>query len=209
MIDKKLYYNTQREPIRLPEYGRHVQQMVDYIKTIPSKEERNRLAQVVINVMANMNPSQKDSPEYKIKLWNHLAQIANYELDIDYPVPIYKKEDFKLFRRKIEYPQKNKQWRHYGANTVEMIKAISKIEDTEKREKLLLDLANHMKRQYLMFKKEAANGEQIKADIKTISGNDDIIGSDFKLNDTRDIYKSKSKQNNNGNNNDNKDKQKQ
>lgn len=114
MIDKKLYYNTQREPLHLSEYGRHIQGMVNYIKTIESKEERNRLAHVVIQVMANMNPQLKDNPEHITKLWNQLAQIANYELDIDYPVTIYKQEDFKKYRKKISYPKKNQQLKHYA-----------------------------------------------------------------------------------------------
>jgi|YNPMSStandDraft_1061717.scaffolds.fasta_scaffold00299_9 hypothetical protein len=198
MIEKKLYYNTQREPLHLPEYGRHIQEMVEYIKKQPSKEERNRMAQVVINVMANLTPSLKDNSEYRIKLWNHLAQISNYELDIDYPVPIYKKEDLKAHRKKITYPDKTSLKKHYGYITEQMAKVIAQMPETEERNRLLIDLANHMKKQYLMYKKEAVNDEQILSDLRTISNNNELTMPDFKLNETRDIlYRNKSKQNNN------------
>lgn len=204
MIDKKLYYNTQREPLHLSEYGRHIQGMVNYIKTIESKEERNRLAHVVIQVMANMNPQLKDNPEHITKLWNQLAQIANYELDIDYPVTIYKQEDFKKYRKKISYPKKNQQLKHYGNISEQMAKAISQMPESEERNQLLIALANHMKKQYLLFNKEAVSDEQILSDLRRMSQNESLVLPEVKLNETRDIlYRNKPKQNKNNNKNNN------
>lgn len=192
MIEKEIYYNTQREPLRLPEYGRHVQEMVNYIKTIPDREERNRLAHVVIQIMANFNPSLKDNPEHKAKLWNQLAQIANYELDIDYPVPIYKTEDFKLKRKKINYPEKNNPYKHYGNLSVKLAQAILSLPESEERQQLLIELANHMKKQYLIYNKESVSDEQIFNDIKIISNASDLNINNIKLNETRDIlYKNR------------------
>ncbi len=198
MIEKKLYYNTQRQPLHLPEYGRHIQKMAEYIKTISSKEERNRLAQVVVQVMANQNPGLKDNPEFKIKLWNQLAQISDFELDIDYPVPIYRKEDIKAYRKKIDYPNKVSLKKHYGNATELIAKHIAQMPESDERNKLLIDLANHMKKQYLMYKKEAVTDEQILSDLRVISNNNELNLPNIKLNETRDIlYRIKSKQNNN------------
>ncbi len=202
MIDKKLYYNTQREPLYLSEYGRHIQEMVNYIKTIESKEERNRLAHVVIQVMANMTPQLRDNSEHITKLWNQLAQIANYELDIDYPVTIYRQEDFKKYRKKISYPKKNQQLKHYGNISEQMAKAISQMPESDERNQLLIALANHMKKQYLLFNKEAVSDEQILSDLQRMAQNESLVLPEVKLNETRDIlYRNKHKQNKKNNNN--------
>lgn len=200
MIDKKLYYNTLREPLHLPEYGRHVQEMVNYVKTIEDKNERNRLANVIIQVMANFTPYLKDNAEQKNKLWNQLAQIANYELDIDYPVPIYKTEDFKLKRNKIPYPLKNTQLKHYGTISELLVQKLSQLPDSEEKKQMLIDLANHMKKQYLLYNKEAVSDEQILSDIKRMSKNSEMLLPEVKLNETRDILY-KNKKNNNKRNN--------
>ncbi|MCX7863095.1 MAG: DUF4290 domain-containing protein [Bacteroidales bacterium] len=205
MIDKKIYYNTQREPLHLPEYGRHIQGMVEYIKTIQSKDERTRLSHVVIQVMANMTPQIKDNPEHKAKLWNQLAQIANYELDIDYPVTIHKQEDFKKYRKKISYPQKNTQLKHYGNISEQMAKAISQLPDGEEKNQLIISLANHMKKQYLLFNKEAVSDEQILSDLRKMADDENLTLPEVKLNETRDIlYRNKPKQNKNNNHKNNK-----
>jgi len=196
MIDKKLYYNTLREPLRLPEYGRHVQEMVNYVKNIPDKEERNRLAAIIIQIMANFTPYVKDTPEYKAKLWNQLAQISNYELDIDYPVPIYKTEDFKAKRNKIPYPAKNTQLKHYGTISELLVQKLSALPDSPEKQQMLIDLANHMKKQYLLYNKEAVSDEQILSDIRLMAKNNAIQLPEVKLNETRDILY-KNKKNNN------------
>lgn len=202
MIDKKIYYNTLREPLRLPEYGRHIQEMVNYVKTIKDKNERNRLANVIIQVMANFNPQLKDNVEHKIKLWNQLAQIANYELDIDYPCPIFKTEDFKLKRNKIPYPKKNTQLKHYGTISELLVQKLSTMPDSEEKKQMLIDIANHMKKQYLLYNKEAVSDEQILSDIKRMSKNTEMLLPEVKLNETRDIlYKNKKNNNINKRNN--------
>lgn len=196
MIDKKLYYNTLREPLHLPEYGRHIQEMVNYVKTINDKNERNRLAEVIIQVMANLTPHLKDNTEQKTKLWNQLAQIANYELDIDYPCPIFKTEDFKLKRKKIPYPKKNTKIKHYGTISELLVQKLSTLPDSDEKRQLLIDMANHMKKQYLLYNKEAVSDEQILSDMKSMSKNNDILLPEVKLNETRDILYKNRKNNN-------------
>jgi hypothetical protein len=187
MINKKQYYNTLREPLHLPEYGRHIQDIVDFIKKVPEKEERNRLAEIVILIMANFTPHIRDNQEHKIKLWNQLAQIANYELDIDYPVAVFKKEDFSTYRKKISYPSKNTQLKHYGNISELMAKQLSTMPDTPEKQELLIHLANHMKKQYLLYNKEAVSDEQILSDIRKMANNKEMVLPDVKLNETSDI----------------------
>ncbi len=187
MIDKKQYYNTMREPLHLPEYGRHIQNLVDYIKTIPDKSERTRLSEIVVQIMANFPPHLKDSQEQKIKLWNQLAQISNYELDIDYPVEIYKKEDFTKYKKKLDYPSKNTQLKHYGNISEMMAKQLSQIPETPEKQEMLINLANHMKKQYLLFNKEAVSDEQIMSDIRKMANDNEMLIPNVKLNETSDI----------------------
>lgn len=192
MINKKLYYNTLREPIRLPEYGRNIQELVNYVKTIPDREERNRLAAIIIQIMANLNPYQKETPEFKIKLWNQLAQISNYELDIDYPVDIYKPEDFRKKRKKIDYPSKKGIFKHYGNISQLIAEKLSIMPDSEEKNQILLELANNMKKQYLFYNKEAVTDEQILNDIRLMAKNKNMFIPELKLNETQDIlYKNK------------------
>ncbi len=207
MIDKKQYYNTLREPLHLLEYGRHVQELVNYVKALPDKEERNRLAGIVIQIMANFTPYQKETPEFKIKLWNQLAQISNYELDIDYPVEIYKTEDFKNKRNKINYPSKNTQLKHYGNISELMAQKLSTMPDSEEKNQMLIELANHMKKQYLLYNKEAVSDEQILNDIRSMARNKNMLIPEIKLNETRDILYKNKKNKKNLNNNNNKRRQ--
>ncbi len=85
-------YNTQRPNLNLPEYGRHIQKMVDHLKAIHDRELRNNMAKALINVMGNMNPHLRDVPDFKHKLWDHLAVMADFDLDIDWPYPLPKKD---------------------------------------------------------------------------------------------------------------------
>ena len=97
-------YNTQRKSMALPEYGRNVQKMVDHIKTIEDREERNRAAKTIIQIMGNLNPQIRDTGDFKHKLWDHLAIIADFNLDIDSPYPPPERERFTEKPRKVPYP---------------------------------------------------------------------------------------------------------
>lgn len=186
-MDRKNYYNTQREKLILPEYGRYIQDMVNYLKTVESPETRNRLAKVVITAMANFTPGMRDNPEFKNKLWNHLAHMADYELDIDYPCPVTKKEDFLKRPNKLPYPKNNVKLKHYGGIAYGLIQKFSEMPDSESKSILLEMLANHMKKLYLVWNKEAVSDEQIFADINEMAGNTALIDSTVRLNETRDI----------------------
>ena len=98
-----LQYNTQKEKLILPEYGRNIQQMVDYCVTIPDREERTRCAYTIIQIMGNLFPQIRDSDDYKHKLWDHLAIMSDFKLDIDFPYEVVKKENLESKPQKVEY----------------------------------------------------------------------------------------------------------
>ncbi len=180
------HYNTQRKKIILPEYGRNIQDMVDYIVQVESRDDRNRMAKATINVMANLTPSLRESSEFKTKLWNHLAQMSNFQLDIDYPCEIIKPEDLSRKPKPLPYPSNNIRHKHYGGIAKALIQKIATFPESESKEILLEMLANHMKKLYLVWNKEAVSDEQIFADINEIAGTE-IVKNHVRLNETRDI----------------------
>lgn len=126
-------YNTQRKKLALPEYGRHIQQMVDYITGIEDGDERNRLAKALIGVMGNLNPHLRDINDFKHKLWDHLFIMSDFKLDIDSPYPIPSKEEYQEKPKQIPYPKNPIKYKHYGRVIELMIeKAIEMEEGTEK-----------------------------------------------------------------------------
>lgn len=191
------YYNTQQNQLLMPEYGRNIQDLISYVKTVESKDKRNIMAKAIVTIMANLTPSQKDNSDFRIKIWNHFAQLSNYELDIDYPCEIIKKEDLAKKPSKLPYPTNNIKLKHYGAAARDLILKLKEMEDSESKEAFLEMLANHMKKLYLVWNKEAVSDEQIYSDINEIAGTE-LVKNKVKLNETRDILlkNQKPKQNN-------------
>lgn len=139
-------YNTQQRKLPLPEYGRSVQNMVDYALTIEDREERQRCANTIVNIMGGMFPHLRDVADFNHKLWDHLAIMADFKLDIDYPVDIVKKESLEVKPDRIPYSQNNIRYRHYGRFVQDMIKIAVDYPEGEERNQLLKLIANHMKK---------------------------------------------------------------
>ena len=158
-------YNTEREKLLLPEYGRCVQQMVDHAKSLEDKEERQRCATTIVALMANMTEQHGDPEDFRQKLWNHLAAIANYELDIDYPVEIERLEDTRASHERIPYPQKPISRRHYGAIIEALCKKLAETEDEGMRRVLTQQVANQMKRSLGRWNIDAMNDEKVLDDL--------------------------------------------
>ena len=194
-------YNTEREQLLLPEYGRCVQQMVEHAKTIEDADERQRCANTIVALMANMVEQHGDSEDFRQKLWNHLAAIANYELDIDYPVSIEKLEDTKANHERISYPQKRIAKRHYGAIIEGLTKKLTEIEDEEERMALTEQIANQMKRSLGRWNRDAMNNEKVLDDIANYTeGKVSLLPNEVKmmsdgeiLNDVQQMTPSKKK----------------
>ena len=164
-------YNTNRERLTLPEYGRCIQQMVDHAKTLEDKAERLRCATTIISLMANMHEQHGAPEDFRQKLWNHLAAMANYELDIDYPVEIERHDKDGDKRERVPYPQKRIQKRHYGYIIETLTRKMAEIEDEEKRNALAGFMANQMKRCLAKWNRDAMDEEKIIEDIAAYTDN--------------------------------------
>jgi len=171
----------------LPEYGRNIQKMVEYLKTIQDREERNRMAQAVINVMGNLNPHLRDVVDFKHKLWDHLAIIADFELDIDFPYEIPKREILFEPPKRVPYSQSNLKFRHYGKVLENFVNAAAKMPDGPEKDSYVHTIANHMKKSYLTWNKEIVNDDVILKDMATLSNGKLQPRQELKLHETRDI----------------------
>jgi len=162
-------YNTQRKRMALPEYGRNVQKMVDHIRTIKDRDERNRAAKTIIQIMGNLNPHLRDIGDFKHKLWDHLAIIADFELDIDSPYPV--PEVSKLIEKpnQIPYMQGNIRFLHYGRIIAMMIEAATELEEGEEKEYLTTLIVNQMKKSYVTWNRSQVADEVIINDMKVLS----------------------------------------
>lgn len=177
-----MIYNTQQKDLRLPDYGRTIHKMIDYCKTLSTKEERNRASLSIIGLMGNIFPHLRDVNEFKHILWDHLFIMADFDLDIDTPYEIIKKEELYSRPKTMKIPMRNFEFMHYG-NTIErIIEKIPNIENEKKRDNLSLLVALHMKRSYLQWNKEV-DDHKIFADIFHMSrGAVDLRNSGLKLN---------------------------
>ncbi|MBP8959722.1 MAG: DUF4290 domain-containing protein [Bacteroidales bacterium] len=180
-------YNTQRKRMALPEYGRNIQKMVDYIKTIKDREERNRAAATVIKVMGNLNLQLRETDDFKHKLWDHLAIIADFDLDIDSPFPPPEKSKFIEKPNKVPYPQGHIRYLHYGKIVELMIEAAVKMEEGEEKNYLVSLIANQMKKSYLLWNRPQVSDDVIISDLKFLSGGRLNIPEGIKISDAKEL----------------------
>ena len=141
-----LDYNTQREKLVLPEYGREVQKMVDHAISLPTKEERQQCANTIIGIMERMSPANGDANMHKHKLWDHLALMSNFQLDIDYPYDVDQAMKIATKPEPLAYPMKDIPVRHYGYMMFEIFEKLKTMEPGPERDELVRVTANQMKR---------------------------------------------------------------
>jgi hypothetical protein len=191
-------YNTQLKKLALPEYGRNIQNMVDFCLEIPDRIERKRCADAIINIMGNMFPHLRDVNDFKHILWDHLAIMSDFKLDIDYPYEVVSKEDLNTKPGKIEYSRPDMQYRHYGKTLEKMIKIAVDIKDPKEKEQFILLVATHMKKSYIQWNKEV-DDQKIFIDLYDLSNRKiDIRNSDIKLPEMRDLGQRNNNNNNSG-----------
>ncbi|WP_291090923.1 DUF4290 domain-containing protein [Empedobacter sp. UBA7494] len=155
-------YNTLRSQLIIPEYGRHIQEMVNHCKTITDETERNGFAEIIIEVMGELNPHLRDVPDFQHKLWDQLFIMAEFDLDVKSPYPIPTKKDTVNSKpNKVEYPKSIYKYRYYGNNIRKMIDVAVTWEEGEKREGLYFAIANHMKKCYLLWNKDTVDDQII------------------------------------------------
>lgn len=207
-------YNTQREKLMMPEYGRHVQEMINYVKNLPDKEKRNEQIQAVVAVMGTLNPQLRDINDFKHKLWDHVQIISDFQIDIDSPYPTPTKETLHTRPDPIPLQKTPIKAAHYGRNIQNMIEVIAAREDDEVKTYMIKTLASYMKQQYLIWNKDSVSEETIFKDIYRLSDGRITVPEDVHIgtgqtemhvhprnnNQNRNLNFRKGKNNNNNNN---------
>ena len=160
MIDN-LEYNSEREDLIIPEYGRHIHKMVNMAIDCDNKNERNKMAKAIIGVMGNLNPHLRDVPDFQHKLWDQLFIMSQFKLDVDSPYPKPEKEFFEQKPEKLNYPQNHPKYRFYGNNIKKMIDVAVSWEEGEMKSQLIYIIANHMKKCFLNWNKDTVEDSVI------------------------------------------------
>jgi len=153
-LTDQLEYNTEREHLIIPEYGRHLQKMINHAVAQESKEERNRLAKAIISVMGNMQPHLRDVPDFQHKLWDQLFIMSDFKLDAESPFDKPTEEQLNLRPEPLSYPQNFPKYRFYGNNIKTMIDVANTWEAGEMKDALQYTIANHMKKSFLNWNKD-------------------------------------------------------
>ncbi|WP_183562761.1 DUF4290 domain-containing protein [Mucilaginibacter sp. SP1R1] len=193
-------YNSTRNKLILSEYGRNVQNMVKYIVALPTKEERNRYAQVVIDLMGFLNPHLRDVADFKHKLWDHLHIISDYQIDVDSPYPKPSPESIHLKPAPLRYPHQRIKYKHYGKTIELMIEKAKSIEDPDRKRHMVQAVANFMKMAYVQWNKDSVTDESILADLFALSGGTLKLEENVNLNRVEFRPNNFPNQNNNNNN---------
>lgn len=200
-------YNSDRKHLVLPEYGRNIQKMVDFALTVEDKDERNRVAKSIIAIMGNMYPHLRDVSDFRHKLWDHLAIMSDFSLDIDSPYEAPTRE--KLAEKPDQLPYNNQRikYRHYGRTVEALISKAIELEDQKEKDALILMIANHMKKSFLNWNKDSVPDEKIIKDLIQMSDGKLEVPEDLKLREVREkdfTQKNKKRKNpRNDNRNDN------
>lgn len=164
-----LDYNTQNRQLALPEYGRNIQQMVDFCQTIEDREIRTNCAFAIIDVMKNIMPDYEKQDDGIKMLWDHLNIMADFKLDIDFPFEVIKPEEMNPMPQRILYGNSAIRYRHYGKNIEQMIDRVANMEDSSEKDMLVSMIAHHMKKLMLIHNKEGVADAKILRDLAEYS----------------------------------------
>lgn len=163
-------YNSAREQMIIPEYGRNVQKMVQYAATIPDKEQRNSAVQAIVRIIADMNPQMKDQQEFIHKVWDHIYMMADYDLDIDSPFPPPDPETVNEKPERLPYSRNRIRYRYYGKNVEAMINKAMEMEDGDTKDYFINAIASYMKMSYRIWNEEKVSDEIIIHHLDELSG---------------------------------------
>jgi len=200
LIDQ-LEYNTSREEMIIPEYGRHIQKMINYASSRKTKDDRNKLAKAIISIMGNLQPHLRDVPDFQHKLWDQLFIMSDFKLDADSPFEKPSREVLEAKPDPLSYPQSFPKYRFYGNNIKIMIDEAVKWDKGEMKEALIYTIANHMKKCFLNWNKDNVEDAVIFDHLFELSdGKIDIRKSDEELLDSSVLMRPKKKFNKRSNN---------
>lgn len=192
-----MQYNTTRGKLLLPEYGRNVQNMIRHAMEIEDREERQRAAQAIIEVMGQLNPHLRDVDDFRHKLWTHLFIMSDFKLDVDSPYEIPKKEMLDEKPDEMEYPKSKIRYGHYGQYTQKILESAKDIESEEEKAYLTDQMGNFMKRQFLSHNNNAVENNVIAEQLNELSQGTLKIDNPDDLITTKQMLKTITPQNNN------------
>lgn len=205
-----LEYNSLREHLIIPEYGRHLQKLIDQASALENRNERNKAARYIISVMGSLNPHLRDVPDFQHKLWDQLFIMSDFKIDVDSPYPVPSREMLEQKPDRLAYPQNFPKYRFYGNNIKYMIDVACSWEDGPLKDALVIVIANHMKKSYLSWNKDTVKDDVIFEHLAEMSGGKlNLQSTDEELSATSDLMKvnkkmsNKAYSNNNNNNNNN------
>lgn len=197
--------NSERETLHIPEYGRHIQKLVNHCKELQDVDERNKMAKSIIEVMGNLQPHLRDVPDFKHKLWDQLFIIADFDLDVESPYEKLTKEEIQAKPEKLHYPQNPSKYRFYGNNIQIMINEAITWEEGEMRDTLDYTIANHMKKCFLNWNKDTVEDDVIFKHLLELSnGKIDLANEGIELSASTILLKKKTANKNKKSNNKNK-----
>lgn len=192
-----LEYNAERSHLIIPEYGRHLQKLIDQATKIEDREERNKAARYIISVMGTLNPHLRDVPDFQHKLWDQIFIMSDFRLDVDSPYPIPNKEILHQKPERLNYPQNFPKYRFYGNNIKYMIDVANRWEEGDLKNALIMVIANHMKKSYLSWNKDTVKDEVIFEHLYELSGGKiNMLKTDEELSNTTDLMRVNKKQSN-------------
>ena len=208
-----LEYNAERPHLIIPEYGRHLQKLIDQATMIEDRETRNKAAKYIIQVMGSLNPHLRDVLDFQHKLWDQIFIMSDFKLDVDSPYPIPTRDVIHLKPERLAYPQKNPKYRFYGNNIKYMIDVANSWEEGEMKSALVKVIANHMKKSYLSWNKdtvtdvvifehlyELSNGKlNLLQGTEELLSNNDLMRTNKKVSNKSMPQNGKAKTNNNKN----------
>ncbi|UQD56274.1 DUF4290 domain-containing protein [Flavobacterium sp. K5-23] len=185
-----LEYNAERSHLIIPEYGRHLQKLIDQATAIEDAEERNKAAKYIIQVMGSLNPHLRDVLDFQHKLWDQLFIMSDFKLDVESPYPIPSREVLQLRPDVLKYPQNFPKYRYYGNNIKYMIDVANKWDDGDMKNALVKVIANHMKKSYLSWNKDTVKDDVIFEHLYELSdGKLDMLQSTEELINTTDLLR--------------------
>jgi hypothetical protein len=192
-----LEYNAERPHLIIPEYGRHLQKLIDQATIIEDKETRNKAAKYIIQVMGSLNPHLRDVLDFQHKLWDQIFIMSDFKLDVDSPYPIPTRDVIYLKPERLAYPQKNPKYRFYGNNIKYMIDVANSWDEGEMKSALVKVIANHMKKSYLSWNKDTVTDTVIFEHLFELSGGKlNLLHSTEELLTTNDLMRTNKKMSN-------------
>ncbi|HEX8562621.1 MAG TPA: DUF4290 domain-containing protein [Flavobacterium sp.] len=192
-----LEYNAERTHLIIPEYGRHLQKLIDQATEISDRDERNKAAKYIIQVMGSLNPHLRDVPDFQHKLWDQLFIMSDFRIDVDSPYPVPSREVLQLKPDVLQYPQNFPKYRFYGNNIKYMIDVANKWEDGDLKNALIKVIANHMKKSYLSWNKDTVKDDVIFEHLYELSdGKINMTQSSEELLNTTDLMRTNKRQSN-------------